>query len=132
MDKTDIVRHYFGREQLLTPAALDELAGRGKVADMDSALTVIDKADLEQDSVKILKCLQSRPREVDTDMFLKFYTSKYNKMRDIFTARFNRNFISLNKVDASRSEIAVFGIVKEVKDKTIELEDMTSSVSSVP
>ena len=131
MDKTDIVRHYFGREQLLTPAALDELAGRGKVADMDSALTVIDKADLEQDSVKILKCLQSRPREVDTDMFLKFYTSKYNKMRDIFTARFNRNFISLNKVDASRSEIAVFGIVKEVKDKTIELEDMTSSVSVV-
>ncbi|MBI4019191.1 MAG: metallophosphoesterase family protein [Candidatus Aenigmarchaeota archaeon] len=131
MDKADIVRHYFDRQQLLTPAALDKLSAAGRLPETDSGLFVIDKSDLEQDNIRILKCLQSRPKEVDTDMFLKFYTSKYNKMRDIFTARFNKNFISLNKVDASRSEIAVFGIVKDVKDKTIELEDMTSSVSVV-
>ncbi|MBS3053912.1 MAG: metallophosphoesterase family protein [Candidatus Aenigmarchaeota archaeon] len=131
MDKAEIVRHYFGRGQLLTPAALDEMAAAGRMPETDSALLVIDRSDLERDNIRILKCLQDRPKEVDTDMFLKFYTSKYNKMRDIFTSRFSKNFISLNKVDASRSEIAVFGIVKDVKDKTVELEDMTSSVSVV-
>lgn len=131
MEKTEIVSKFFENSQLLTPSALEEIALQGKVPEISKEKFIIDRADLEEDDIRILKNLESRPKEVNTDMFLKFYTSKYNKMREIFTSRFKKDFVSLNKVDNSRSEVMIFGIVKEAKDKTIELEDLTSSVSVV-
>ncbi len=126
MEKYDIVTALLEREQLVTPSVLDEAYMRGVVPSSDKFII-----DTLTEDVKIVKNLLTKPKEADTKMYLEFYVSKYNKMKEIFTSRFNRNFVSLNKLDASRSDVTVFGIVKDMKGNTIELEDMTSSVSVV-
>ncbi|MBI4015078.1 MAG: metallophosphoesterase family protein [Candidatus Aenigmarchaeota archaeon] len=126
MEKQDIVAALLERGQLITPSALDEAYMRGAVPSSDKFII-----DALTEDVKIMKNLAAKPKEADTKMYLEFYVSKYNKMKEIFTSRFSRDFVSLNKLDASRSEVSVFGIVKDMKGNTIELEDMTSSISVV-
>ncbi len=83
----------------------------------------------------MLKNLVNKPKEATTEDFLQFYTSKYEKLRKIITERLQKEFVSLNKLDSSRSEVYVIGIVRDIKEagdkKIIELEDPTATISVI-
>jgi len=134
MIEEEIISKFFEKGKLLTPSALQKI----KEAGIDETLfnqegIVVDITE-EKEEIKILKNLSSKPEEATTEDFIKFYTSKYEKMKKIITDRLQKDFISLNKLSASRDEVHLIGIIKDIKkqEKTIlELEDMTGTIPVV-
>lgn len=133
-DKKSIVASFLEKGKLLTPDALEHIYSKGDTA-VDAPGLLVSVDGVQTDEIRILKNLASKPAEIRTEDFIRFYASKYEKMKNVIASRAQKNFISLNKLDASRSEVYVLGIVKDVKEKdgkkTIELEDLTTSVPVV-
>lgn len=130
MDREQIVAEFFEKGHLLTEEALKVVEEKG--ADYRSDLpTVIRAADLYV-PYKILKNITQKKNEIAKEDFVKFYNSKYEKMRDIIVSRVPRDFVSLNKIDNTRNELHVVGIVREIKEKdgkkVVDLEDKTATV----
>lgn len=132
-DKKSIVSQFMQRGKLLTPEALEHIYSTGNIDITTSDLLI--SLDKFQDDVKVLKNLVQKPKEIRTEDFIRFYNSKYEKMKKILVNRVQKNFVSLNKLDASRSEVFVLGIVKDIKEKDgkkhVELEDLTTSVTVI-
>lgn len=140
MQKEEIVRRFFEKGHLLTPEILALLESTEPGYDSESNSVVIEKLQprgqerQSKDVYRIIKNLTEKPAEVKTEDFIRFYVSKYEKMKAIITERVQQDFVSLNKIDNFRNEIHVMGIAKEIKraDKWIvELEDLTASVPVV-
>ncbi len=127
------VRKFFEKGKLLTPAALKILADMGGDAVCEQEGDVIDVADIKREEITVVKNLVSKPEEATTEDFIKFYTSKYEKMRNILTGRLQKNFISLNKINEPGSEVYIIGIVKDIKKQAnrLDLEDTTGTVTVV-
>jgi len=144
--RQEIVNKFFEHGYLLTPDALEfleksknyeKLLDEIKITDK----FIIDKNDFaklepaETEKIKILKNLTTKPANLTTNDFIRFYNSKYEKMRDIITERVKKDFISFDKLDNSRNEVYVIGIVKEIRTednkKIIELEDLTGLITVV-
>ncbi len=136
MNREQIVESFFKKEQLLTKEALDFLEGRDveEFLNREYKNIVLMEADFVS-GIRIIKNLIHKPKEATTEDFLKFYTSKYEKLRKIIMERLPKDYISLNKLDSSRNEVYVIGIVKDIKDTTdkkiIELEDPTATVAVI-
>jgi len=135
-DKKFIVAQFLQKGKLLTPEALEYIYSRGDMAiDSEGILISLEKLENVADSVKILKNLAQKPKEIRTEDFIRFYSSKYERMKNIILNRLQKDFISLNRLDASRNEVFVLGIVKDLKEKDgkkiVELEDLTTSVAIV-
>lgn len=136
MEKEDIVRRFFEKGRLLSPEALDLFENTGGI-EIEGGTLVIDRPEPErtsQNAFRLIKNLTEKPGEIRTEDFIRFYISKYEKMKSIITERVQQDFISLNKIDNFRNEIHVLGIVKEIKrtDKwVVELEDMTTTIPAV-
>lgn len=134
MDKKSIVEQFMEKGKLLTPEALEYIYSKGDTA-IDSTSLFISVDNTQADEVKVLKNLAVKPAEIRTEDFIRFYASKYEKMKTIILSRLQKDFVSLNKLDALRNEVFVLGIVKDVKEKdgrkTVELEDLTTSVTIV-
>lgn len=141
-----IVKTFFNRGKLLTPGALEILKGRaGEIEKVFDELKdrefLVDIQDFEKkekdlsEKVIILKNLTEKKKEITTEDFLHFYNVKYEKLKNIIAERTKKPFISLNKVDASRRDVCVIGIVKGTKKQDgkahIELEDTTRSLTVV-
>lgn len=132
-NKQEIVRIFFNRGKLLTAEALDFLENAGQIPEKEYGgliLTEKDFQEKEKDTVRILKHLEKKPAETTTEDFVKFYTAKYEKMKSVILSRIQKDFVSLNKLDSTRSEVYVLGIVKDIKNsekKIVELEDLTGS-----
>ncbi|MBI5347303.1 MAG: metallophosphoesterase family protein [Candidatus Aenigmarchaeota archaeon] len=128
----DIVKAYFSRGQLLTPEAADILASVG-YKDVPGKL-VITKEDIfdadQKEAFKIVKNLDSKPKEFTTHDFVNFYNSKYEKISKIIQERTKKTFVSLNKLTAL-ADVYVIGMVKDVKEKdgkfVLDIEDPTAS-----
>jgi DNA polymerase II small subunit/DNA polymerase delta subunit B len=136
MNKQEIIERFFAKGKLLTPSALQKIVEFG-IEPIKTDKILIDEKDVpsqDENQAKVIKNLSYKPKEASTEDFIKFYTSKYEKMKAILTSRLQKNFISLNKVPSFRKEIHLIGIVKDIKkgDKIlIELEDTTGSISVV-
>lgn len=128
----EIVARFFERGRLLTPSALDALKGSdGAEAVNDAPGLVLDSGDVRKEDTRIVKNLTDKPKEATTEDFIKFYMSKYEKMKSILTGRLQKNFVSTNKIGSSRNEVYVIGIVKDMKKGKIELEDASGTVPVV-
>lgn len=143
MEKNEIIKTFLQKGKLLTPEALTFLAAHENLQEVleqnqeSFILTPGDfnkkKIEIEETlKIRILKNLTSKPKELVTEDFINFYTTKYDKMKNIITERHSKNFISLNKLDSLRSEVHVIGLVKEIKEKNnkkvVEFEDLTTTV----
>ena len=137
MNEKEIVKYFFIKNILLTPDALKEIIK--KEIELENLIKlnkfVIEVEDIFKEkynlNFKIIKNLSSKPKEVTTQDFIKFYTSKYEKMKKIFIEKMGENFLSFNKIPFSKKEIFLIGIVKDINDKTIELEDTTASIKVI-
>ncbi len=131
-DKKAIISQFLQKGKLLTPEALEHICSTGEMLDASGMLVSLETT---HDHIRILKNLSSKPAEIKTEDFLKFYASKYDKMKGVIVSRLQKDFVSLNKLDALRNEVYVLGIVKDRKEKdgkhVIELEDLTASVSVI-
>ncbi len=136
MQKDEIVRRFLEKGKLLSPDALAILENTELINDAYDNAIVIEKPKTKKQSeaYRIIKNLTEKPGEVRTEDFMRFFISKYEKMKAIITERVQQDFVSLNKTDNFRSEIHVMGIVKEIKHQDkwiIELEDMTGTAPVV-
>jgi DNA polymerase II small subunit len=138
MDRKKIVERFFSQGVLLTPEMLEKMEREPDI-EINNLLhkkhgLVLQKIHDVQENVKILMNLTGKPPVTKEDQ-LRFYMSKYEKMRKVITERLQKNFVSLNKLDSLRSEVYVIGIVKDIREeegkKTIELEDTTSTVPAI-
>lgn len=139
--RKEIVGKFFERGYLLSPEALEFLANSKNYENMLSALEgsnriVIDKSDFlnfkQPESIKIIKNLNTKPSELSPELFNKFLLSKFDKMKNIFLERTDRDFISLDKMDNTRQEVCAIGMAREIRTEeskiTIEIEDITKSL----
>jgi DNA polymerase II small subunit len=137
----EIIIKFFSKGRLLTPDALDFIKNNQSEIFFGYNFNnlIISEKELKNilktEQYKIIKNLTSIPTEIGVEDFTKFYKSKYEKMRDIITERINKDFISLNKIDNSRKEIYVVGIIKDLTEKDgkkiIDLEDLTTTIPVV-
>ncbi len=132
MDREKIVNEFFERGHLLTEDALKLVEEKGVEQTFRDGLPIVVRSVDLYTPYKILKNLSSRKEEITKEDFVKFYNSKYEKMRDIIVARVPRDFVSLNKIDSTRNEVHVIGIAREIKEKDgkiiVDLEDKTATV----
>ena len=131
MEKNEIVQKFFSRNRLLTPGALEFLM-HGDISqylDKEYNDFILTEKHLKADTIKILKNMSEKHIAETQEAVLNYYISKYEKMRDIITKRINKNFTSLNKMSTYRNEVFLIGIVKDVRENIIELEDPTATVS---
>jgi DNA polymerase II small subunit len=136
MDRRQIVESFLQKGKLLTPEALDFLevhdiaTSLGKEYD-DILLNEKTISAQAENTIKIIKNLTFVPKEITKNDFVNFYSSKYEKMRQIITERIKKDFVSLNKIDSFRNEIFVIGMIREItekEDKTnMLIEDLTAS-----
>ncbi|HLC67406.1 MAG TPA: hypothetical protein VJI12_00830 [archaeon] len=128
--RQQIVNEFFKRGHVLTEEALDIIEESGVIPDVKLP-AIVRAADLRK-PYKILSTITSKKTDLATEDFVRFYNSKYEKMRDIIAARLPKNYISLNKIDGTRSEVYVIGIVRDIKEKDgkkiIDLEDKTATI----
>ncbi len=129
MEREQIVTEFFRKGHLLTEEALKMLE---EGVEAPASLPTVVRANDLTVPYKILKNLTQRKTEITREDFVKFYNSKYEKMRDIIVSRIPKDYVSLNKVDSTRSEVNVIGIVRDLREKdgkkVIELEDKTGSM----
>jgi DNA polymerase II small subunit len=139
MEKQEIIDAFLEKGKLLTPNALEFLTGKNiepLLKNTENGIyptLVLDESTLSmQDNIRIIKNLSTKKKEITTEDFIKFYKSKYEKMKDVIIQRLQKDFVSLNKLDARRDEVHIIGIVKDIKKhdnkKIVELEDMTTTV----
>ncbi len=132
MEKEKIVAEFFKRGHLLTDEALKIIEERSADEFLDRRFSlVIGTEDLQQ-PYRIIKNITQKKKEITKEDFVRFFNSRYGKMREIITARLQKNFVSLNKIDSTRNEVYTIGIVREIKEKDgkkiVELEDQTATV----
>lgn len=136
----DIVSRFMKKGNLLTPGALGFLKNR----DIDEFLgktypgTIITEKEFIQPArpgITVLKNITSVPEEMSTEDFIAFYRDRYTRMQAIITSRMKKNFTSLSKIDNSRKEVFVIGIVKQIEQQDekylVQLEDMTSTAAVI-
>ncbi|MBI4170616.1 MAG: metallophosphoesterase family protein [Candidatus Aenigmarchaeota archaeon] len=138
MANAGAVEIFFKKGRLLTPEALRYLENKNAENFLsESSDLVVDVEDLlaREDKIHIIRNITGKKSEVTTADIVRFYNSKYEKMKNIILSRMQKNFISINKLDTQRSEVCVIGIVRDIKGnegkKNIELEDSTGSVTVV-
>jgi DNA polymerase II small subunit/DNA polymerase delta subunit B len=136
--RNSIVGEFFKKGKLLTPEAIRYLENKdieGFLADNYEIVVDIEDLMAREDRIRILKNITEKKSEVTTADIVKFYNSKYEKMRSIIASRLQKNFVSINKLDSFRNEIFIIGIVREIKNnenkKTIDVEDSTGSMTVV-
>jgi DNA polymerase II small subunit len=131
MDKKEIVKRFFGKENLLTPKALSFMESQDTETIEGDFTDIVLTEKTFVAGERIIKNLSEKLNEIKTEDFIRFFSSKYEKMKNIITERLQKNFVSLNKTDSSRNEVYSIGIVKEIKEKNnkqiIELEDPTAT-----
>ncbi|MBI2233391.1 MAG: metallophosphoesterase family protein [Candidatus Aenigmarchaeota archaeon] len=133
----DIVTRLFKKGKLVTPEALDYINSKKleEVLLSEITETIITKVAIEKASdIRILKNITSKKKELTAEDFTNFYNIKLEKIREIILQRTQKNFVSVNKLDTTRQEVYVVGIVKDIKnrEKTIvELEDVTGTVQVI-
>lgn len=130
--KSDIIRDFMSRGKLLTPDALDMLMkGRHGVETQDLLITSNDIATHEK-NFSVIKNIGAKKKDLTTDDFTRFYRSKYEKIRNIITAKSVKSFVSLNKAPSYRDEIHTIGMVRGIKESegksVVELEDTTGAL----
>ncbi len=116
----EIVKYFFEQGKLLTPQTLEKMIKNQELIKKEYSDFIIEKTD----NIKILKIQGQKLKEVKTQDFVNFYKSKYEKMKDIITSRIKKDFVSLNNI---QNDCYVIGIVKNIKDNEIEIEDMTET-----
>ena len=135
MSREQIIAEFFKKGHLLTEDAIrlieEAQADASRFEPPQNLPLVVEPGDLRR-PFSILRNLTHKKTEITSDDFVRFYNSKYEKMKSVILSRIPKDFVSLNKIDMSRSEVHVLGIVKEIKEKdgkkVVDIEDPTGSV----
>ena len=130
MEKQEIVEEMMKKGKLLDYRVVEKISKLGFIPKNNSDKTVLLEEDFKWEDLKILKNLTEKPSELDTNSFVKFYTSKYEKMKDIYISRIEKDFVSLDKINDLK-EFFIFGIVREKDGNKIKIEDMSSSIHCI-
>ncbi len=139
MDRKKIVEEFFKRGRVLSEDGLDLLEKKDGVViasflGRDYHDFMLTQKHFSTENITILRNLESKPVP-DKAHQLSFYTSKYEKMKNIIMQRLQKKFISINKLRADRSEVFVIGIIKEKREEEnkniIDIEDMTGTISVI-
>lgn len=134
MNQTDIITRFFEKGNLLSPEAVGFLAGTDAGQFFNKNYPDLVLLPQHFSEIRVLKNVPPPPKEVSAGDHLKFYTRKYQRMRAIIESRIQKDFVSLNKLDAYRSEVFILGIVKDLQKKeryVIELEDPSGAVTVI-
>lgn len=118
--KQNIVNCFFEQGHLLTPEVLEKMSKNESLTKKTYKDFIIEKTD----DIKVIKSAEPKLKEIKTQDFVNFYKSKYEKMKTIITSRIKKDFVSLNNI---QNDCYVIGIVKNIREKEIELEDMTTT-----
>ena len=135
--KNEIIKKFLDKGSLLSPEALEFIEDKNveELLKAEYKKLILTERDFQFSKVKIIKNLTEKPKELTTEDYLKFFTSKYEKMRTIILERTQKDFVSINKLDYLRQEVNVIGIIREIKKKenktTVEIEDLTGSIQGV-
>lgn len=137
--KREIVEKFLAKEKLLTPEALEILAN---LENLDKVLENLSKKDgilitkedisYEQmkNKVKIIRNITSKPTQLTPELFTKFYASKFEKMKNIITSKFQKDFVSIENIK-HRKLAYIIGRIIDIESfdnkKKIELEDFSGS-----
>ncbi len=134
MDKKEVVEKFLGKGVLLTPGAVSFLEKQESIEDFlkrDFQDLVLAESMFDKESIRVIKNLTEKPVEIETKDFAHFFASKYEKMKNIITERLQKDFVSLNRMDTSRKEVYVIGIVRDIREKNgkfiIDFEDPTAT-----
>jgi len=136
MKRQEIVENFFKKGLVLTENALNflENSDADEFLERDYSSFVLTESDFVS-GIRVIKNLVNKPKETTTEDFLHHYVSKYEKLRKIIMDRIQKDYISLNRLDSSRNEVHVIGIVRDIKEKEgkkiIELEDPTATVTVI-
>ncbi len=130
--KQEIVDETFKKGKLITPSALEMLAS-GHIQNYTNDFIITEK------NLSFFKILKSYTFKdvVTTDDFIEHFNQKYHKVKQIIVSRIGKNFISLDKLSNSKSEVFVIGIVKNIERQTdmqdaklkIDIEDLTGAAT---
>lgn len=130
-DKKQIVQAFFKKRNLLTPEALDFVSSDQSLCEKKFDTLIIDRDTLidNAEAFAVLKNLTEKPKELKKEDFVNFYTSKFEKMKNIIVSRLQKDFVSLNKIGSLKNEVYAIGIVREKRQngKVLEIEDMSDS-----
>ena len=135
--KNEIIKKFLDKGSLLSPEAVHFLEDKNveELLKTEYRKLILTERDFQFSKVRIIKNLTEKPKELTTDGYLKFYNDKYEKMRGIILERIQKDFVSINKLDALRQEVNIIGIIREIKKKenktTVEIEDLTGSVQGI-
>ena len=135
MDRKELVKGFLKKGNLLTQSAVSFLETQESIDEFLERdfpdLVLTEKAFIDRERIRIIKNLSEKPKEIKTEDFVRFFSSKYEKMKSIITERLQKDFLSLNKLDSSRSEVYSIGIVRDIREKNskqiIDLEDPTAT-----
>lgn len=121
------VEYFFKKGFLLTPDVvkfIDKMNVEFTSYNPPQNKLVLDIKDFEEgcDCVEIVKHLIKIPKEVSTQDFIKFYTSKYEKMKDVIQSRIEKEFVSLKEI---KGDGWIIARVRKIKNHSLELEDLT-------
>lgn len=121
MQQEHIIKYFFEKDQLLTPKALDIISKNENLINKTFTKFIIDDVN----EIKIIKNIDTKLKEIKTQDFIEFYKSKYEKMKNIITGRIKKDFVSINNI---QNDSYIIGIIKDIKNNEIEVEDLTSSI----
>ncbi len=126
MQKEEIVLRFIENKHLLTQNALEllETCGEDYIIKNQNKL-VLTQDDFNQE-IKILKNITTR--NISTEDLAKEYQTRYQKLKEILTAKLKKDLISINKIPKS-GDAWIVGLVKNVSNNSIEIEDQTGSIS---
>lgn len=124
----EIVERFLEKGKLLTPEALEYLRGKDTGAVLNGDIVVTKSALEKKDEIKIIKNLAEKKPLLTAEDFAAFYKTKFEKLKDMLLAHTRMQPTSINKLDMSRQEMWIVGMVKEIKQTgrtVVEIEDFT-------
>lgn len=144
ISKKEIVDKFLLKDKLLTPEALDTLLNLNNIDKILENLykkngILITKEDIialesTHNKVKILRNIVSKPSQITTETFSRFYASKFEKIKNIITSKFSLDFVSIENIK-HRKLAYIIGRVIDIESfdnkKKIELEDFSGSKAFV-
>jgi DNA polymerase II small subunit len=76
----------------------------------------------------VVKNIESKPADRNNT---QYFNSKYSRMREIVVSRYNKDYVSLNKLPGGRQEVYVIGMIRDIREgekTTLEIEDLSGGV----
>ena len=79
-----------------------------------------------REEISIETNMPTKPKELEPADFVKYYNSKFERIRDMISKK--TNAISINKIAGMTGRVTVIGMVKEKNPNNLLIEDQTGEI----